>query len=86
MKNIDESNLRGEYKLNIYFKYALISLRYHLSVHDINKTHLDKLDSLAKSYLKRWLNIPLRGASENSLSTIQRGTHRELCSDAVKGR
>ena len=47
LKNIDASKLRGEYKLNIYSRYALISMRYHLSVHDVHKTHLDKLDSLA---------------------------------------
>ena len=64
LKNIDASKLRGEYKLNIYSRYALISMRYHLSVHDVHKTHLDKLDSLAKHYLKKWLNIPSRGASD----------------------
>ena len=39
-------------------------MRYHLSVHDVHKTHLDKLDSPAKHYLKKWLNMPSRGASD----------------------
>ena len=39
-------------------------MRYHLSVHDIHQTHLDKLDSIAKKYLKKWLNIPSHGASD----------------------
>ena len=64
LKNIDRSKLRGEFKLNIYSRYALPSLRYHFSVHDIHKTHLDKLDCLAKQFLKRWLDIPSRGSSD----------------------
>ena len=39
-------------------------MRYHLSVHDVHTTHLDKLDLTAKKYLKRWLNIPSHGASD----------------------
>ena len=42
-------------------------MRYHLSVHDIHKTHLDKLDSIARKYLKKWLNIPSHGASDISI-------------------
>ena len=64
MENIDKSSLRGEYKLKIYSNYALISMRYHLSVHDVHKTHLEKLDSVAKKYLKKWLKIPSHGASD----------------------
>ena len=67
LQNIDNSYLRGEYKLNLYSRYALISMRYHLSVHDIHKTHLDKLDSIARKYLKKWLNIPSHGASDISI-------------------
>jgi hypothetical protein len=47
LQNIDNSSLRGEHKMKIYSRYALISMRYHLSVHDIHKTHLDKLDNVA---------------------------------------
>ena len=39
-------------------------MRYHLLVHDVHKTHLDKLDATAKKYLKKWLNIPSHGASD----------------------
>ena len=53
--------------MKIYSRYALISMRYHLSVHDIHKTHLDKLDGIARKYLKKWLNIPSHGASDISL-------------------
>ena len=39
-------------------------MRYHLSEHDLHKTHLEKLDSVAKKYLKKWLKIPSHGASD----------------------
>ena len=64
LQNIDKCSLRGENKLKIYSNYALISMRYHLSVHDVHKTHLEKLDSIAKKYLKKWLNIPSHGATD----------------------
>ena len=64
LKNIDSSHLRGEHKLNIYSRYALISMRYYLSVHDLHKTHLD---ALARKYLKKWLNIPSHGATDISI-------------------
>ena len=36
LKNINESTLRGEFKLNIYSRYALLSMRYYFSVHQIH--------------------------------------------------
>ena len=67
LQNIDDSSLRGEHKMKIYSRYALTSMRYHLSVHDIHKTHLDNLDNIARKFLKKWLNIPSHGASEISI-------------------
>ena len=55
--------MRPEYKLAVYTRYVLPSLRYHLTVHTVHKTHLDELDLLAQSFLKRWLTIPARGAT-----------------------
>ena len=42
-------------------------MRYHPSVHDIHKTHIDKLDALARKYLNKWLNIPSHGATDISI-------------------
>ena len=53
--------------MKIYARCALLYMRYHLSVHDIHKTHLDKLDNMARKYLKKWLNIPSHGASDISI-------------------
>ena len=67
LENIDKSSLRGERKLAIYSRYALPSMRFFISVHHIHKTHQDKLDTLARKYLKSWLSIPSRGATDASL-------------------
>ena len=51
----------------IYSRYVMPSLRFHLSVHNIHQTHLDKLDHLAKRYLKTWLKFPTRGVTDLSI-------------------
>ena len=43
------------------------ALRFHLSVHAVHQTHLDKLDHQAKKYLKQWLKIPSRGVTDLSI-------------------
>ena len=63
LENIDKTKVRAEYKVAIYTRYALPSLRYHLTVHTLHKTHLDELDLLAKKFLKKWLGLPARGSS-----------------------
>ena len=42
LENIDNTMVRAEYKVAIYTRYALPSLRYHLTVHTLHKTHLDE--------------------------------------------
>ena len=59
--------VRGEYKVAINSRYVLPSLRFHLSVHNVHQTHLDKLDHLAKTYLKKWLKFPTRGVTDLSI-------------------
>ena len=67
LENIDSCTLRGEYKLNIYSRYALPSIRFFFSVHHIHKTHMDKLDNIARKFLKKWLNIQTKGVSHTSM-------------------
>ena len=67
LENTDKCTLRGEYKANIYVRYALPSLRYFMSVHHIHKTHEEQLDSLARKYLKKWYNIQKNGVTDISL-------------------
>ena len=61
LENINKSTLRGEHKVNIYARYALPSMPYYMSVHHIHKIHEAQLDSLARIYLKLWLNIQKNG-------------------------
>ena len=51
--------MRSEYKLKIYHKYLLPSIRFHLTVHDITATDLKKLDILNNKYIKKWAGLPL---------------------------
>ena len=66
-ENINKSTLRGEPIVNIYARYALLSMRYYMSVHHIHKTHEAPLDSLARKYLKLWLNIQKNGVTDTSI-------------------
>ena len=54
LNNIDKSKVHGKFKLSIYERYALPSLRFHLSIHDLYKTYLDQLDKILKKFLKKW--------------------------------
>ena len=40
LENINKASVRGEYKLAIYSRYALPSLRFHLSVHNLSLIHI----------------------------------------------
>ena len=64
LDNIDNSKVRGEHKLAVYELYTLPSMRYHFSIHDLHKTHLDKLDNLSRKHIKKWLNIQTRGVTD----------------------
>ena len=61
--NVESSSIRPEYKLKIYEKYVLSSLRFILTVHDLTKTQLSKLDALGTKFFKKWLEMPSRGAT-----------------------
>ena len=63
LSNIDNCLVRNEYKVNIYSKYFLPSIRFILTVHDLHKTHLTELDTLSDKYLKAWLGVPKQGAN-----------------------
>ena len=62
--NINKSKVRGEHKLAIYERYALPSMRYHLSIHDIHQTHLDGLDKISRNFVKKWFNFPTKGVTD----------------------
>ena len=63
LQRIDALLIRPEYKLSIYSRYLLPSIRFMLTVHTLQKSHLDSLDTLTDGYVKKWLGIPSRGAN-----------------------
>ena len=67
LENIDRSTLRGEFKANIYSRYALPSMRYYLNVHQLHKCHMEKIDMVAKTFLKNWLGIQKHGMTDTAI-------------------
>ena len=67
LENINKSTLRGEFKTQIYSRYALPSMRFYFSVHQLHKSHEDKLDALARSHLKVWLGIQKHGVTDTAI-------------------
>ena len=67
LENIDKSTLREEFKLNIYSRFALPSMRYFLSVHQMQEINMSKLDSLVRSRIKPWLGIQKNGVSDAAI-------------------
>ena len=63
LKNINNSKVRGEFKLAIYERYALPSMRFHFSIHNLHDTHLEALDKIARTFIKQWLHYPTRGVT-----------------------
>jgi hypothetical protein len=54
--------VRNEHKVRIYKEYFLPADRLILSIHDLTKTDLGKLDALTNRYLKSWLGMPQEGS------------------------
>ena len=55
--------MRNEYKLAVLSRYLIPSLRFILTVHDLNKTTLKSLDTLCDKYAKKWAGIPKSGTN-----------------------
>jgi hypothetical protein len=62
LENIDKCLVCDEHKVGIYKEYFLAANRFILSIHDLAKTNLGKLDALANRYLKSWLCMPQGGS------------------------
>jgi hypothetical protein len=62
LENIDKCLVRDERKVRSYKEYFLPANRFILSIHDLSKTDLGKLDALANWYLKSWLGMPQGGS------------------------
>ena len=63
LENLDSTLIRSEYKLKIFVSYLQPSLRYLLSICDIKLCHCEKLDLVARQYIKKWLRLPKSATS-----------------------
>ena len=63
LKNIESTNIRPEFKVRIYTQYAMSSIIFALSVHELTSTQRKSLDSLTTRYLKSWLGMHKCGAT-----------------------
>ena len=71
MKNIDSVKNRNEHKMWIYKNYFLPSQRFNLTVYDLTKTGLQKLDTLTSKYMKKWSGLP--PCATNSIFHLRTG-------------
>jgi hypothetical protein len=62
LENIKSCLVRNEHKVRIHKEYFLPANRFILSIHDLTKTDLKKLDDLTHKYLKSWLGMPQSGS------------------------
>ncbi len=58
LKHIDSLEIRNEYKLKIYKDYLLPATRFILTVHELSKTNLTRLDTYVNQQLKKWCGLP----------------------------
>jgi hypothetical protein len=62
LENINKCLVHDELKLRIYKEYFLPANRFILSIHDLTKTDLGKLEALVNRFLKSWLGMPQGGS------------------------
>ena len=58
LENLDKLAIRNEFKIVIFTRYLIPSIRFVLTVYDLTSTSLSNLDKLADKFVKRWLGVP----------------------------
>ena len=58
LENVEATAVRNEFKIEIYKMYILPSIRFLLTVHELPKTWLEKLDTAVDQQLKQWCGLP----------------------------
>ncbi|CAB4042602.1 Hypothetical predicted protein [Paramuricea clavata] len=60
LNEIDDLPLYPKNKSLLYSRYELSKISWHFAVSDIDKTWVnDKLDSIASTYIRKWLELPI---------------------------
>ena len=61
-------NQHSEVNIKVIFTPDMpFLLRFYFSVHQIHKTHDQKLDALARQFLKKWLGIQKHGVTDAAI-------------------
>ena len=62
MEKINNLPLHPKHKINIYQRYVLSKISWHLTISDIPLTWIKQnLDNIVSRYLRLWLTIPISG-------------------------
>ena len=69
ISNISKCKVRDEFKLRVYIQYAIPSIRYMLTVHELTDTQLDKLDHVHTNTIKAFLGMPPQGPTPAILNS-----------------
>ena len=68
LNEIDDLPLHPKNKILLYSRYVLSKISWHFTVSDIGKTWvIDKLDSIASTYIRKWLELPISATLSNVL-------------------
>ena len=71
LENLDKTLIRKEYKLWIYQNYLIPSIRFIMTIHDLTKSDLNKLDVFTDKYVKMWSSLP--PSATNAVIHMQTG-------------
>ena len=63
LNNINHSPVRDEFKIAIFERYFMPSMRFCLTVHELTKSNIALLDRRTDIHLKKWLGVPKHGAN-----------------------
>ena len=68
LNEIDDLPLHPKNKILLYSRYVLSKISWHFTVSDIGKTWvINKLDSIASTYIRKWLELPISATLSNVL-------------------
>ena len=66
MSKIDLLPLHPRFKLQLYNRYLLPKISWHLTVADLTKTWVsENLDNLVEKHFRSWLDLPISGTLSN---------------------
>ena len=57
LENLDSTEIQSEFKVKIYKEYLLPSIRFLLTVYEIQSSDLDSLNVFTDQFLKRWCGL-----------------------------